>query len=835
MFRFLPSVLLVFCSVTLGVTSFAQSETDMRLNQSISGSLLDSEGEPVSFANVLLQLATDSSIRKVEVSDIDGIFLFTQIEAGDYFLTAKYIGLPDFTSPPFALGFGESKKMGQLSLKPASIELETATVTAQRSIVEIKSDRTVFNVDGTINSAGGDALTLLRKAPGVMLDNNDNISVLGRAGVLVYIDGKRSPLGDDALTAYLQSLPAEQIDRIDIITNPGAKYEAEGNAGIIDIRLKKNENWGTNGSASLSAAQGKTLRSNASLTLNHREGKWNHYLTGGVYRGANVNTNFFNTSQESLFIREDVRGEGNWQGGNLKIGTDYFLNDKHTLGVMFNGNYNDRFWESNSRALFAPLATPTYFFEILQASNTDNGENINASGNFNYRYDNKNGETINVDVDYGRYSSESEAMQPNLYFEADGVTPTRRIVNAFDTPSDIDIYTGQFDYERTLGTGKFSTGAKFTKVVSDNTFRFFDVIGGESTLNDNRSNLFLYDEQVEAGYVTYSTSFGPANPAGQGKRFTVTGGVRVEHTQSTGDLTVFGSATPQPPLNLDYWNVFPNAGLTWAAAPKHSFALNYGRRINRPDYQVLNPFENKLSEISFEKGNPFLLPEIVNNIELAHTFAYRYTTKLSYSRTTDQITRLLFADSTVAGGGFITWENLASQSLLSLNVSVPADINKWWNVYFTATGTYQDNQGFYEDGSPEGSTIDLQAFNFNMYNQHTFKLPGSLSFEVSGWFSGPGIWGGNFKTKAMGALNLGVQRKFMNDKLRVRVGADDILFTSGWRGSSDFGGQFLSGGGNWDSRRVSLSLNYNFGNEKVKGRKRKTAIEDAAGRVGGEG
>ncbi len=835
MLRSLKSVLLVFCCGTFCLTSVAQSETNMSLNQSISGSLLDAEGEPVSFANVILQLAVDSSIRKVEVSNIDGKFLFTQIEADDFFVSVKYVGLPDLTTPPFNLGFGESKKLGQLSLKPASLELETATVTAQRAIVEIKSDRTVFNVDGTINSAGGDALTLLRKAPGVLLDNNDNITVLGRAGVLVYIDGKRSPLGGDALTAYLQSLPAEQIDKIDIITNPGAKYEAEGNAGIIDIRLKKNENWGTNGSASLSAAQGKTLRSNASLTLNHREGKWNHYLTGGVYSGANVNTNFFNNFQQEFFIAENIRGEGDWQGGNLKIGTDYFINDKHTVGVLFNGNYNDRFWESNSVARFAPVETPDATSAFLEASNTDNGENINVNGNFNYRYDNKDGETINFDLDYGRFSAESMAMQPNQYFGPDRVTPTRRVVNAFDTPSDIDIYSSQIDYERNLGKGKLSAGAKFTKVLSDNTFRFFDVIGGESTLNDDRSNLFLYDEQVEAGYVSYSTSFGPDNPAGQGKIFTATAGVRVEHTNSTGDLTVFGNAQPQEPLNLDYWNIFPNAGLTWAAAPKHNFSLNYGRRINRPDYQVLNPFENKLSEISFEKGNPFLRPEIVNNLELAHTFAYRYTTKLSYSRTTDQITRLVFPDSSVEGGGFITWDNLSSQTLLSLNVSVPADINKWWNVYFTATGNYQDNQGFYEDGSPEGSTIDLQVFNFNMYNQHTFKLPGKVSFEVSGFFSGPGVWGGNFEIKAMGALNLGVQRKFLNDKLRVRIGADDIFYTNGWRGSSDFGGQFFTGGGNWDSRRVSLSLNYNFGNEKVKGRKRNTAIEDAAGRIGGEG
>ena len=825
----LVSVALVLLALLLSARANAQAADDGG-GGSVAGTLLDDAGEALAFANVVLQLAPDSSIAKVEVTGDDGAFAFVGVPAGRYFVTAKYVGLPDRATEIFELGLGERHAVGELRMQAAGVELAQATVTAQRAIVEVKSDRTVFNVEGTINSAGGDALTLLRKAPGVLLDNQDNVTVLGRTGVLIYIDGKRSPLTGDALTAYLQSLPAEQIDRIDIITNPSAKYEAEGNAGIIDIRLKKREDWGTNGSASLSASQGRRFRGNSSLTLNHREGQWNTYLTGGAFTGAGWNRNFFNTTQRGIYSREVNDGGGDWQGGNLKLGTDFFAGERHTFGVQANANYTDNYWRNESTASFRRAETPDVVYERLVASNTSTGDRYNVNGNVNYRFDDGEGQTVNVDLDYGMFRRDDVADQPNDYFAPDGVTLIRSVDNAFNRPTDIDIYTGQFDYERKLGErGRLSAGAKFTKVVTDNTFEYFDVLGGENRLNPDRSNLFAYDEQVEAGYLSYNTGFGGQSPAGRGQRWTLTTGLRVEHTNSMGDLTVFGNATPQAPVDLDYWNWFPNAGLTYVAAQKHQLALSYGRRINRPDYQVLNPFQNKLSEISFEQGNPFLRPEIVNNVELAHTFAYRYTTKLSYSRTEDQITRLVFRDPDNDQGGFITWENLATQEVTALNVSLPGQLAEWWNVYFTATGTWTRNRGNIGDTA----SIDLSALSYNMYAQNTFQLPGAISFEVSGWFNGPGIWGGTFETQAMGALNVGFQRKFLADKLRLRVAADDLFFTSGWRAVSVFAGQVFDGGGNWDSRRVSVSVNYNFGNDKVKARKRKTAIEDAAGRIGG--
>ncbi len=266
-------------------------------------------------------------------------------------------------------------------------------MTARRQIVEIKSDRTVFNVEGTINSAGGDGMSLLRKAPGVVVDNNDNIIVMGRSGVLVYIDGKRSPLAGEALTAYLQSLPAEQIDRIDIITNPGAKYEAEGNAGIIDIRLKKNESYGSNGTASTTVSQGIERRSNVSATVNHREGDWNTFATGGVFEGANPNETNWTTERNDLFITEDNDSRWEWRGGNLKLGTDYRLAERHTVGALFNGSYSDNDATSGSRVAFSPLTQRSAIDSVLVSCSINDGLNYNVSSNLNYRFDNASGTT----------------------------------------------------------------------------------------------------------------------------------------------------------------------------------------------------------------------------------------------------------------------------------------------------------------------------------------------------------------------------------------------------------------------------------------------------------
>ncbi|MDH3649421.1 MAG: TonB dependent receptor [Saprospiraceae bacterium] len=807
--RVVLPLLLMLC---FSITAFAQSA-------SISGELQEPGGSPVSYANVSLHSLSDSNLIKIEASNEAGHFRFLQLEGGDFFLKATYVGFNDLVVEEITLVPDQNLDLGNLSFAASAVELEAATVTATRAVVEVKPDRTVFNVQGTINSAGQNAIELLRKAPGVLVDNNDNISVLSRSGVLVYVDGKKLPLTGDDLTNYLQNLPAEQIDHIDIITSPGAKYEAEGNAGIIDLRLKKDKNLGANGSLSGNFSQGFYARGNLNSTGNFRNKKMNVFGNAGYSRRKSFWQMDFISFQNQLQLAETFRNQNPSESYDYRIGSDFFINNAHTIGFLVGGRKSNSDYSSFDRIEISPIASPNRIDSVLIAdNNSDNSRNQNTY-NINYRFE-KSGHSLSIDVDYGQYRTESNRFQPNRYFDAGEETLLTEVINTFDTPRDIDIYTFKADYEKKMDKSTLSFGTKLSKVSTDNTFLLFDRLQNIDILNVTRSNQFIYDESVYAGYVNYSGSLG--------ENWNFSAGLRAEQTDATGDLRPFAEDLKEPPVNFDYLSWFPSAGLTYQLAREHSLSLNYGRRINRPDYNVLNPFNNQLSELSFEKGNPFLRPEIVNNIELGYTLKYRYNFKIGYSYTTDQITRLIGPSATDDRANFITWENLATQTILSANASLPIQITKKWNGYFNISGSHLDNQADYGDGA----IVDVQAWTYNIFQQHTFDLPKSFKAEISGWFSGPGVWGGVFLYETSWSLNLGLQKKFFAEKLNAKLSASDLFYESGWNGVSEFNGLRSVGSGRWDSRRVSLSLSYNFGNQNVKARKRKTGLEDESKRVG---
>lgn len=786
----------------------------------LNGKLADGSGAAVPFANVVLYRMADSMLVKVETTDESGVFQFRQLPADRYRLAATYVGYADLEKTDIQLTAGQSLDLGQLTLSTQAVELETATVKAQRVLVEVKPDRTVFNVEGTINSAGGDGMSLLRKAPGVTVDNNDNINVLGRSGVLLYVDGKRLPLTGQDLTNYLQNLTADQIDRIDIITNPGARYEAEGNAGIIDIHLKRDKSMGANGSVSLTSSQGVYNRTNVNASGNYRNRALSLFGTVGLADGEIFNKMDFLSFQNGLRIREIDQITNHWQNGNVRLGADLFLGKYHTVGALVTTNATNGDRLTNNRMGIATQANPEKTDSVLIARDVAENQMRQSTFNLNYRFDDTNGQTLNIDADYGRYRMGSERLQPNLYYDANEQVLLTEIINFFNTPTDIDIYTLKLDYNTGFLGGKLGLGGKLSQVVTNNNFQFYDVINDQNQLNDLRSNRFEYDERVYAGYFTFDRALG--------KTLNFTMGLRAEQTNATGDLRAYRPELQEPPVELDYLNFFPNVGLTWQAGPNHTLALAYGRRINRPDYNVLNPFNNQLSQLSYEKGNPFLRPEIVNNIELGYTLAYRYNFKLAYSRTTDQITRLIGPDEDDPRASFITWENLAQQKIYSLNISAPIQVRKGWSAYFNLSGSYLDNQADYGNGA----VVDVQAWTYNIFQQQTIDLPAGFKGEISGWFSGPGVWGGVFIYETSWSLDLGLQRKFLKDRINAKLSVNDIFYESGWDGYSDFNGLYSLGGGRWDSRRVALSLSYNFGNENVKTRRRQTGLEEESNRLG---
>ena len=782
----------------------------------LKGQLLDSEDSPVGFANIALYKAVDGSLAKVETSDEKGAFQFRGINPGVYKLEATFIGYDNLSIENISLIENEEKELGKLQFESASVQLEEAVVKAKRAMVEIKPDRTVFNVEGTINSAGDNGLGLLRKAPGVLIDNNENITVLSRSGVLIYVDGKRLPLNGDALSTYLKNLPAEQIDRIDIITNPGAKYEAEGNAGIIDIRLKKDKNLGSNASISGNFSQGNYAQYGMSASGNYRNKVLNSFATLGGSGGARSNGLDFLNFQNGILVDETNFGRNDSENLNFRFGTDFFLAKNHTIGFLISGNGTNSDGISNNTSLLKQsLSAP--IDSILQAQNSSASTNRSGTYNVNYMWDTKS-KSLSIDADYGQYINDSDTNQPNLYYAPDEQTLLTQVLTAYETPVAINIATFKIDYEQDVLGGKFGIGTKLSNVTTDNTFLFYDVLNDARVLNDSRSNRFDYSERVYAGYLNYT------RPINDKTNFSA--GLRTEVTDATGDLQTF-NGTSEPPVEQNYVSYFPTVGLTYKVTPVNTLSFNYGSRINRPDYNVLNPFRLQMSELSFSKGNAFLVPEIVHNVELGSTLFYRYNFKLAYSRTNNQITRLIGPDDIDPRAGFITWENLATQQIYSFNASLPFQLKKWWGAFFNVSASHINNQAVYEDGG----VVDVQAFTYSIFQQHTFTLGRGYSGEVSGWYSGPGVWGGVFLYKPSGSLNLGLQKKFLDDKLNVKLSGNDIFFTSGWRGGSSFNGLVSEGRGWYDSRRVSLALSYNFGNMNVKSRKRKTGLEDESKRV----
>ncbi len=803
-------------------------------SQSLSGKLADELGEPIIYANVVLLQSSDSTIVKIETTDEDGLFKFTSLELGSYNVQASYIGLEDYNQERIIIDSND-KDLGLLEMSTSGIELETAIVTARRALVEVKADRVVFNVEGTVNSAGDNGLGLLRKAPGVLVDNNNNISVLGRSGVQVYVDGKRLPLSGDELTAYLESLPAEQIDKIDLISNPGARYEAEGNAGIIDIRLKKNKSHGLNGSLSATASKGKVARGNNSLNLNYRNKSFNAYGTLGYGWGKWYEDITFDSAQNGFRLLGRSLWEGVRQGENVRVGTDFFVSKNHTIGFVFGagttaGDYfatNKDIISDNTTLFFGDDTPADIVFPIAEIDSILLGvqdgraDRKRKTYNLNYAYT-KGDLLVNVDADYGRFTNEQSFAQPNTYFNnlEDQVLNYREYF--FDTPIAIDISTFKTDVENNIGSGKIGTGIKLSQVSTDNTFEFYDVENQRRTFNDFKSNNFKYDETVYAGYVNYSQAIN--------EKINFSAGLRAEQTNTRSELLAFVDSLGEEPRDSSYLSFFPSVGITFSSGPKSAWSFNYGRRINRPDYNVLNPFRGQSSELNFNIGNPALKPEIVNNLEVGYTYSYRYNFKLSYSRTTNQITRLIGTDDSDPKASFINWDNLAEQKIYNFNASLPFQVTSFWTAFINLSANWKDNQANY----PDGNTINLQAFGYNVYQQHAFTLPKGFVFELGGWYNGPGIWGGVFLYDSQYSLDMGILKKFLDDKLSVKVAIQDMTNQAWWNGYSNFDGLFSYGQGDFDNRRGSISLSYNFGSNTVKKyRERKTGIEDESSRVGG--
>lgn len=782
-------------------------------NLILSGTVLEKEGNPASFATVALHSATDSSLLQGKITNDNGEFAFAQLEAGDYFIQIQYVGMQPYQSAKIELS--ENKKLSPIQLEANAAALQETVVTTRRSVIEVQADKTVLNVEEMLSAAGSDGLEVLRKAPGVVINNDNNIILEGKTGVQIYIDGKPSPLSGDDLINFLRSIPASDIEAIEVITQPSAKYDAAGSAGIINIRLKKEKGLGTNGSATASYTQGRYDRYRAGVTLNNRSKAGNFFGSYNANAGEYWNFMYLDRQQEGIRFNSKTETVSQRNSHNARFGWDYDLNDRHSIGVLLRGNLSDNNSESQARTPISPLNAGEVT-QILVANNEQSTESLNLNGNLHYRYKDSTGRELTTDVDYGHYSREQNTLQPNTYYGPDGENILFTNNSWMDMPTDIQLFTAKVDYEQPLWKGKMGAGVKYSDVRTDNSFNFYDLEQGVAILNTERSNRFLYTENVNAAYVNYKRKW---------KKWSAQAGLRAEQTRSEGDL-ISEQQSDENNVKRNYLNWFPSGGLAYNASPKSAWSLNYSRRIQRPNYRQLNPFEDQIDELTFRKGNPFLQPQYTDNVKLSHTFMRFLTTSVSYSYVQDFFAQI--TDTLPGNRNFMMTRNIADQQTVNFTLSSPIPINDWINAY-TNINIYR---AFYTSDDEKFQPIERTTA--SLYGQISFRLPQSLTVQVSGWFNSPSVWGGTYLTKSMGSLDIALEKKLLNDRFSLRLAVNDVLFTSPWRGDMQYGGLSIQGRGGWDSRRATLQLSYNFGNQQVKSnRKRKTGSEEESSRIGG--
>jgi iron complex outermembrane receptor protein len=807
----LRHILLFICLLFVKI-SFAQQAD-------ISGKVTDEKDEPLPGVVSELRRESDSVLVKVNVTDTDGKFIFQNISAGKYYIKTSMIGFEMHKSPVFEFDGNAARQITVVKLKTSAVNLKEAQVTAIRPLVEVHADKTVFNVENSINSTGNTAYELLKKAPGVVVDNNDNISLKGKGGVLVQIDGKDMHMSQEELGDYLKTIQSVDVEAIDLISNPSSKYEAEGTAGIVNIRLKKNKNYGMNGTISAGTSIADFAKYNTSISINNRSKQLNIFSNYSNNWGKRRNE-FYLYREQYPYIFDAASFYTRWGlNNNYKAGADYTLNSKNTIGVMAYGNYSDINGTNESQTDIHNF--DTYELDSVLSSNQEtDGFGNNTDINLNHRFADTLGHELTTDADYAFYNSKRNTYQPNIYTLPDGETLLNDFYNRSITYTKIKISTLKTDYSQKLFSGTLAIGYKLSFVNTDNTFDYYNISGSEETIDQAKSNHFVYDENVYAGYFNFQQKV---------KKFDIQAGLRMELTSSEGDLKNAADSIKDSNVKRSYTDFFPSGGITYNMNQSNAFALIYSRRIDRPNYQELNPFEMKLDELSYRKGNPFLNPQYSHKIDLSHTYKYTTTTGVGYSYTSDYFAQI--TDTIPGGKSYITSKNLATEEIWSVYISTSLDLTKWWGIY-TSWGYYIKS---YKADFGGGKRLNSTTTPLNGFLQNNFKLPKDYSIELSGWFNTGGVWGGAYVTDAQGSLDIGLQKKLMKGQATLKLSYSDILNTAPFYSHNVYAGIKIEAHGTWESQQFRATFTWRFGNRQMKNsRTRQTGSEEEQNRIGGE-
>lgn len=684
-------------------------------------------------------------------------------------------------------------------------QLKEVVITSKKPFIEQQIDKTVVNVQADIAAIGSSAFEILQKAPGLSITNEDIINMSGKAGVNVLIDGRPTQMSARDLANFLRSLPGSSIEKIELISNPSARFDAQGNAGIINIRLKKNRLRGTNGNITAGYAQNIHYRSNAAFTINHRQGKLNAFANIGVNNNLQHTDGFINrlVTVDNItrqFNNTTVDKDRN-VSHNARAGIDFYASKKSTFGVLFTGNGN---WNPFNTPGTTNISSNGVVDSSLATSNDNLYKNGRYNTNLNYKYEDSTGTELNIDADYTWFKNTNSTQLGTDYLNKSG-NRYNYTANNLDVATRIDVYALKADYSKLFRKPqvKLEAGIKLSDVNTRNDLYATILQQGHMQPDTGRSNQFNYKENIYAAY---------ANIGRQVKKFEFQLGLRLEHSVVKGISTDLKNAVIKNP-DTSYLNLFPSAFLSYKINEKNQLAFSYGKRINRPDYQSLNPFETIYDIYTAEKGNPYLKPQYTSNYELKYTWRYAFNVAAGYNHTKN------YSQSVTTQTGqqtLATTDNIGTLDNAYLTISAPLPITKWWEGYINITGFFNHYKGQLPNG-----ILDQKTFGMNYYIQQNFKLGKGWSTQLSSWFNA-GTTEAIYKTSALGSLDWSIKKMLFSEKASLRFTFSDIFNTQQWKQTVQFANMDFSYRRKWESRGIRLQFSWSFGKSKFQARERTT-------------
>ncbi|WP_121352874.1 TonB-dependent receptor domain-containing protein [Flavisolibacter nicotianae] len=793
--------------------------------------VLNGQNAPVEGATVELLRSKDSALVKSAISDKAGAAEIDGITPSGYMVRISVVGYTPSYSKTFDVKEGETVSVPSIAMKEkAENQLQGVTVSARKPFIQRLNDRLVVNVENSVVNAGSAAIDVLERSPGITLDQNDNIILRGKQGVIVMIDGRPSPMTGADLANYLRGLPVNAIERIEIITNPSSKYDAAGNSGIIDIRLKKDQRLGSNGTLTAGYSQGVYPKWNAGSTFNYRNkgvnvfGNYNYayremlnhllinrnFYTNGVFKGSDDKDNF-------MFM--------NLKSHTARLGADFFPSKNTIVGVVVNGNFNGFNRRADINTVVNDLSfQPDFRFNSI-STNKDHFDNVFANINLKQKLD-SNGKELTADVDYGVFKNGSLTRTSSLFYNLNGSKRKEDDILDGDQAGKLTLKTAKVDLTNPLKNGaKLEAGVKTSYVSSDNDAKFYNVTPSEITVDATKTNRFYYEEYNNAAYTNFSKEY---------KKFNLQLGLRGELTnlrtrQVKGDRQ----------YSKDYFQLFPSAFFNYKLKPEQTLGVSVSRRIDRPGYSELNPFLFQVDATIYSTGNPLLKPQMTWSYELNYTLKNLNFT-FAYSHTTDPqngvLAKILDVIPTFeikpGQDSNITVQipvNLESSDYLGFTASAPVRINKWWSMMNNFNLFYNKF-----NGNLSGAQLNDGKPAANIRTNNTFTFKKGWTAELNANLNTGGRYGYMVFQPQWG-LGTGVQKTLLDGKGTLRFNITDIFWTSLPKARVEYKGSYVE---NWhayrDSRVASLTFTYRFGNSKVQAaRRRTTASEEERQRAGG--